>query len=227
MKYVLATALGFLLGCALVLVGLHYNPFTTNSEAISSANARVFTYRSPFIEGLAVTHSGQSRLPLVPKEIPDLWESTISDSILTVIVLRDDEDVPVGIASRISQFSDRTELLVRGVLVDDDLLVTIPGEGSLFIDADSNLWPFLKETLIPVWYLYRPWQGPKIYHPTAGPAASGVAIVAGATGSFAAREGTAFESYQVSSFSATTGPGSMDARLFLNLPRNSTSLVAE
>ena len=151
MRYLLVTVFGFVIGCALVLVGLYYNPFTADSGVISGVNARVLTYRSPFTEGLAVTHSGRSRLPLQPPAIPELWESTIRDSMLSVVVLKDEDDIPVGIASRVSQFSESTELLTRGVLVDDDWLVTLSGEGSFFIRADSNLWPVLKETLIPVW----------------------------------------------------------------------------
>ncbi len=218
MRVVLVTVAGFLFGCALVFVALYYNPFTADSGVIVSVNARVLTYRSPFTEGLAVTHGGQSRLPLQPALIPALWESTIKDSMLSVVVLHDEDNVPVGIASRVSQLSERTEMLTRGVLVDDDWLVTIPGEGSFFIQADSNLWPFLRDTLIPVWYLDRSWQGPKSYSPTVGPADGGAAIVAGATGRFVNRHGTAVESYHISDFDQAVGPARMDVRLFLRLP---------
>ncbi len=218
MRIVLVTIVGFLFGCALVLVALYYNPLTADSGVIVSLDARVLTYRSPFTEGLAVTHGGQSRLPVQPPLIPALWENTIKNSMLSVVVLHDEENVPVGIGSRVSQLSESTEMLTRGVLVDDDWLVTIPGEGSFFIQADSNLWPFLRDTLIPVWYLDRSWQGPKSYRPTAGPADGGAAIVAGATGRFANREGTAVESYQISDFNQAVGPGRMDVRLFLRMP---------
>lgn len=227
MKFFLTSVLGFVLGSALVLVGLYYNPITADAGFISGVNARVFTYRSPFTEGLVVTHSGGSRLPLRPAAIPELWERTISKSMLSVVVLRDEEDTPVGIASRLSQFSESTEMLTRGIMVDDDWLVTISGEGSFFIRADSNLWPFLKETLIPVWYLDRPWQGPRNYRPTAGPGEGGSAIVAGATGRFANLEGTAVESYELSGFDKIRGPGDLTARLFVSLPGKATSLAAE
>lgn len=228
MKYVLITVFfGFLLGFALALVGLYYNPIIADSGVITGVNARTFTYQSPFTEGLAVTHSGRSRLPLRPTAIPELWENTIRNSLLSLVVLYDEENVPVGIASRVSQLSESTELLTRGVLIDDDWLVSIPGEGSFFIEADSNLWPFLKETLIPVWYLDRPWQGPKHYRPTAGPGDEGTATVSGVTGSFANRKGTAVEIYHISDFNRTTGPGRVDAQLYLHLPEVVTSLAAE
>ncbi len=227
MRYLLLTVLGFLVGCAPVLIGIYFNPFTADSGVIAGVNARVLAYGSPFTEGLAITHSGRSRLPLQPAAIPELWESTISNSMLSVVVLHDQDEVPVGIASRVSQFSESTEMLTRGVLVGDDWLVTIPGEGSFIIRADSNLWPFLKETLIPVWYLGRPWQGPKNYRPTAGPGDEGSAIVSGGTGSFANLRGTAVESYKISEFDRIQGPGGIDARLFLQWSEGTTNLAAE
>jgi len=227
MKYVFMMLLGFLLGCALVMVGLFFNPLTADSNVVAGVNARVLSYSSPFSEGLAMTHNGQSRLPLQPATIPELWEGTIRDSMLSVVVLHDDADEPVGIASRVSQFSEGTEMLTRGVLVNDDWLVTIAGEGSFFINANSNLWPFLKDTLIPVWYLDRPWEGPKNYRPTSGPTEDGSALVSGGTGLFSDIRGTAVESYQVSEFDSVQGPGSIDARLFVQLPVNETNLAAE
>ena len=227
MKYVYRAIFGFLFGFSVSLVGLYYNPFTGGSGFVSGVSSRVFTYHSPFTEELAVTHGGWSRLPLRPATIAELWEDTIRVSLLSVLVLRDEQNAPVGIASRVSQFLDDTEMLVGGVLVGDDWLVTIPGEGSFFIEADSNLWPFMKETLIPVWYLDRSWEGPKIYRPTTGPGGGDTAIVTGATGNFAARKGTAAESYEVFDFSPAAGPGNIDARLYLNLPEKLTNLAAE
>jgi hypothetical protein len=227
MRFVVMTALGFLVGCALVMVGLYFNPLTADSGEVVGVNARVLNYDSPFAEGIAVTHSGRTRLPLRPPTIPELWESTISSSMLSVIVLRDDDGSPVGVASRVSLFSEATEMLTRGVIVDDNWLVTIPDEGSFFVNADSNLWPFLKETLIPVWYLDRPWDGPRNYRPTAGPGIGGSAVVTGATGRFADRAGSAVEAYQVADFDKATGPGNIAARLFLNWSDTTTNLASE
>lgn len=227
MKYLSVGFLGFVVGCALILTGIYYNPFTADAGEVDGVNARVLSYSSPFADGLAITHNGQSRLPLQPTTIPELWESTIRDSMLSVVVLHDDANKPVGIASRVSQLSESTEMLTRGILVDDDWLVTIAGEGSFFIRADSNLWPFLKEILIPVWYLDRPWSGPKNYRPTAGPSDEGFAIVAGGTGAFSDISGTAVESYQVSGFDKIRGPGDIDARLFIEFPSDRTNLASE
>jgi hypothetical protein len=227
MRLVLTTALGFVAGVALVIAALYLNPLTEDAGIAEDTNARVLAYGSPFVYGLAVTHSGQSRLPLRPDSIPELWETTISDSMLSVVVLHNSDGSAVGVGSRVSQFSETTQMLTRGIVVDDNWLVTIPGEGSFFVNADSNLWPFLKETFIPVWYLDRPWQGPKRYQPTAGPGLDGRAIVTGATGRFAEAHGSAVESYQVHSFPQPGDPGDIEARLYLQLGNRETNLASE
>jgi hypothetical protein len=227
MKFVLTTALGFVAGVALVIAGLYFNPLTEDSGSAEDANARVLAYGSPFVYGLAATHSGRSRLPLRPDSIPELWETTISDAMLSVVVLHNEEGLAVGVGSRVSQFSENTEILTRGIVVDDNWLVTIPGEGSFFVNADSNLWPFLKETFIPVWYLDRPWQGPKLYQPTSGPGLGGKAIVTGASGRFANAQGSAVESYRIHTFPQPGDPGDVEARLYVQLGNGETSLAAE
>ncbi|HEY5623435.1 MAG TPA: hypothetical protein VIV14_06710, partial [Gammaproteobacteria bacterium] len=63
MRFVGLMALGFVVGCALVMVGLYFNPLTADSGEVVGVNARVLNYDSPFSEGIAVTHSGKTRLP--------------------------------------------------------------------------------------------------------------------------------------------------------------------
>ena len=143
--------------------------------------------------------------------------------MLSVVVLKDEDDIPVGIASRVSQFSESTELLTRGILVDDDWLVTLSGEGSFFIRADSNLWPFLKETLD---------SGLVSRSALAGSAQLTVRRLVRAKavrrslrarlGRFANLEGTAVESYEISGFDKIQGPGGLNARLFVSLPGQAT-----
>jgi hypothetical protein len=113
-----------------------------------------------------------------------LWEETIDRAAVLGLVLNDGSNQPVALASRLLSTSPDTNLLLRGVLVSDDWLVTIPGEGTFYVHADSNAWPFLKEKLVPVWYLDRPWSGPAEYWPTVGPSAADTANVVGLTGSF-------------------------------------------
>ena len=105
---------------------------------------------------------------------------------------------PAGaVASRLLAGSADTDLLLRGVLISDYWLLTFPDEGTLFLRVDTNLWPFLKQTLLPVWFFGQSWNGPVDYRPTAGPGVQNTAVVLGATGRFAGLEGSAVEEYRV------------------------------
>ena len=125
-----------------------------------------------------------------------LWEETIDRAAVLGLVLNDAQSRPAAIASRLMTTSTETDLLLNGVLLSDYWLVTIPGEGTLFVHASSNAWPFLKETLVPVWYLDRPFEGPAEYWPTVGPRADSSARVVGLTGSLRGSEGGAVERYE-------------------------------
>ena len=78
-----------------------------------------------------------------------LWEETIDRTAVLGLVLNDAANQPAALASRLMATSAETDLLLRGVLVSDHWLVTIPSEGTLFVRADSNAWPFLKKRLCP------------------------------------------------------------------------------
>ena len=86
----------------------------------------------------------------------------------------------------------------------------------MFLQADTNVWPFLKETL-PVWYLGRPWDGPADYRPTAGPGA-GTAAVLGATGRFVGVEGTAVEQYRLTDLDPASRSIAAVGELHLRMP---------
>jgi hypothetical protein len=88
----------------------------------------------------------------------------------------------------------------------------------LFVRADSNTWPFLKQTLVPVWYLEQPWQGPSEYWPTVGPAADHSGLVVGVAGAFHGTEGSAVERYELTSLDPARESALADGELHLNLP---------
>ncbi|HET7609091.1 MAG TPA: hypothetical protein VFL84_10470, partial [Gammaproteobacteria bacterium] len=134
------------------------------------------------------------------------------------LVLNDGSNQPAALASRLLSTSPDTDLLLNGVLVSDDWLVTIPGEGSFYVHADSNAWPFLKEKLVPVWYLDQPWTGPAEYWPTVGPGADDSADVVGLTGSFRGSEGSAVERYEITALDPARNVAQVKGELHLNLP---------
>lgn len=228
MKYFWTLLAGFLIGVALALTGLYFNPLTQTPGRLPAGDDSLFTYASPLTSELVFVHGKLSRLPTYPAGIPDLWEGTINKSALSVVLLRG-ADGTAAIASRISYPSEDSELLRSGVLLTDDWVVSLPGQGSLFINAQSNWWPFLKEMLIPVWYLGRPWPGPSEYAPTVGPADGVLAVVNGATGRFTGLTGTAAERYSVQEFDDRVGPRQALTEIYWRLdePADTAATVAE
>lgn len=226
MKYILTLVSGLLVGAFLGLAVLYLNPLTTREVAQPGTGDWTLSYGSPVSGGLAFTHGGQSRLPIHPAGIPELWENTINKMLLSVFRISS-SDGQTGIASRLSLPSESTELLRRGVIVSDHWLISIPGEGSLFVDADSNLWPFVKRDVLPVWYLGRSWGGPQSYGPTIGPGPNHSGIVQGATGRFAERVGSSMELYHLSAFNTQRGPDEFEAELFVNLPELTAATAPE
>lgn len=196
MRYLVVAALGFLIGAAAAGAAIYYNPLIeTKSAAPPDAADRALHYSLPS-EVLGFALGERVVPPGTPRSDRSLWEETIERTAMLSLVLDDAQDKPAAIASRMLAVSPRTDFVLSGVRVNDYWLLTIPGEGTLFLRADANVWPFLKETL-PVWYFGRPWKGPAEYSPTAGPGEHGEAIVVGATGRFVGLEGTAIERYRL------------------------------
>jgi hypothetical protein len=147
-----------------------------------------------------------------------LWEETIDRTAVLGLVLNDAAGQPVAIASRLIATSADTDLLLRGVLVTDHWLVTIPNEGSLFVRADLNAWPFLKEAFFPVWYFDRPWSGPAEYWPTIGPRSDKSGVVIGVSGVLRGSQGSAVERYEVSALDRERQLAIATGEIHLDLP---------
>lgn len=213
MKYVITLFLGFVVGAAMAAGLLYINPLTVGAGSSLPDTDEVFAYASPITSELAFASDGLSRLSSHPRDVTDLWEKAIVKSALSLVVLRDRDGAPLGLASRVSYPAERTELLTTGVLLNDDWVVSLPGSGSFFVSSQANWWPFLKDTVIPVWYFGQPWSGSQAIDPTVGPDASGHGVVTGATGRFVGRLGRAIEHYDVLEFDDRVGPGAMSAEL--------------
>jgi len=216
MKTLFVVVVGLLLGAAAAGVVLYYNPMTETAADAPVSSDRVLRYSLP--DQVLELALGQ-KAALLGQSVGDdaLWEETIDRTAVLGLVLNDEANQPVGIASRLIATSPETDLLLRGLLVSDYWLVTVPREGTLFVRADSNVWPFLKETLLPVWYLERPWSGPVEYLPTVGPGAQNTAQVVGIAGSFSARDGSAVERYKIKTLDPVSREAAIDGELFLQL----------
>jgi hypothetical protein len=215
MKYLFLSLLGLLLGVAAGLGVLYYNPLTASKSVAPAASDRALRYELP-AQSLAFMRGDRTLLPRAASDDEQFWEETINRTALLALSLNDATGVPTAVASRLMQASTDTDLLLRGVLVSELWLLTIPGEGSVFVRADTNLWPFLKQSFIPTWYLGRPWEGPTDYLPTVGPGPHH-AVVTGATGRFANLEGTALEQYRVTDIDPMSRGLALTGELHLDL----------
>jgi hypothetical protein len=228
MRYVIATLLGIVLGAACAAGALYYNPLTEVRE-LPPQESWTLSYDFPGGSTLALTHAGQLGLPHIPADVETLWEAAITDVVLNVLVLEDENGAPRAMASRISVPSQETDFLLRGFLVSEHWLVTIPGQGTLFVDGENNLWPFLKEAVIPVRYLWQEWGGPVRYPVTIGPTGGRTAEVVGVSGAFADVSGSALESYELRRFNAVFGIEALRGTLAVALrePAGADAVAAE
>jgi hypothetical protein len=216
MKHLLVVLLGLVLGAAAASAVLYYNPLAAQSAPQPNPTDRVLHYTLPD-QVLELAVGEDARLFGQDLGKDSLWEETIDRTAVLGLVLNDAANQPAAIASRLMATSADTDLLLRGVLLDDHWLVTLPGEGTLFVRAESNAWPFLKETLVPVWYLARPWQGPAEYWPTVGPGANDSGVVLGITGALRGSEGSVVEHYEIAALDPARDLALAKAELHLNL----------
>ena len=217
MKYLFATLGGVLLGMAAALLALYFNPLNAPQAATTFNDGWTLEYDFPGDSAIALTHGGQLDLPSIPREIAALWETGINSMILNVLVLEDPAGTPQALATRVSVPSTDTDLLLRGVIVADHWLVTVPGQGTLYVEGHNNVWPLLKDTFIPVTYLQREWRGPASYAVTAGPGPRGTAEVVGVSGTFEGMRGVAHETYNLEKFSSSRGIEAMRGALAIAL----------
>lgn len=216
MKTLIVVVLGLLLGVAAACAVLYYNPLTNGAAGEPNPTDRVLRYALP-AQALDFALGEKARWFGFSVGDDALWEETIDRTAVLGLVITDDRDRTVGVASRLMAISPDTDLLLRGMLLSDYWLVTLPGEGSLFVRADSNFWPFVKKTLVPAWYLARPWSGPAEYRPTVGPGAQSTATVLGLTGAFAGRDGTAVDRYSVTALDPASRSAEGVGELYLDL----------
>ncbi len=221
MKYFVVVLLGLILGAAGAGAVLYYNPLTAAGESLPEPGDRTLHYVVPD-QVLGLTLGDRALLPTGSAEDGPLWEDTVNRTALLGLVLEDATNQAAAVASRLMAGSADTDLLLSGVLLSDYWLLTIPDEGTLFVRVDSNLWPFLKQT-VPVWFFGRPWDGPVDYHPTAGPGSDQRAVVIGATGRFTGLTGSAVEEYRVTGLDAAGRKAAAVGRLHLHLPESRVS----
>ena len=216
MKFLLVASLGLLIGAAAAGAVIYYNPLTDDEAPQPDVADRTLHYALPS-EVLGFTLGDHVLPPGTAKMRRFLGRDDRSHRDAQPRARRRATTTrPPSRAAARGLAAHR--LPVVGVRVNDYWLLTIPGEGTLFLRADTNVWPFLKETLLPVWFFGRPWTGPADYRPTAG---------AGRTrrrrrdrcvpGRFAGLEGSAIEKYRLTDLDPASRSAAAVGELHLRL----------
>lgn len=200
MRWIGAFVAGCLGGVVLAAALLYLNPLSAQrTPAVDSTTLLSYEFGPGT---LSFTHSDQLGFDLQPRDIPALWESTIKRTMLGTFVLNDLQGEPVGVASRALKLSSRSNPLLRGIVVADHWLVTVPGAGSYFIESEENLWPVIRDTFVDVNLLGGEWDGSQLYQLSVGPDERGAATIVGASGRFAGVEGVAVHAIEVDSYTS-------------------------
>lgn len=207
MKYLLALAIGLLLGAATGAALIYFNPMIMGASASPPAAGVSFDYA---LDGgrrvLVSTRDSVPGLPLTPARQPALWERGIRGSVLESVVLADDSGAAAAVATRLVVPSSASDAVRAGILTDDHWLITLPGRGSVIAAGQSNIWPLLRDSVVRVDLLKRPWEGAKRYSLLRG----GGADVTGASGEYLGirgvmSESVALDDYAQSGFAGLAG----------------------
>jgi hypothetical protein len=225
MKYIISLVLGLIIGGALFVAGLLYNPFIADRglSPLSVTNAEVITlnFANVPIESIAYTNDGESLQEPHPERVLQLWEAPIRMTSAMTTVMRDARNQVAGIGVKFSSDSESTRLLNGEVIVDSVWYVYLPEHGSLFIEQTENYFPFVREVVFPAWRSSaNSWRGNWLGDLTAGPGALGTAAVTGGSGRIDGLQMAGVESMTVRAFSAETGLVSAEGRLIIEMPEN-------
>jgi len=223
MKYVISLFIGMVIGMALFVAGIYFNPFVGNSSvsplAISDLDLVDLSYSQVPGESIVFTNDGESRVDPYPSKVLQLWEPTVRNTRGFVTTLNDSRGEATGIGVKFSSDSERTALMDAEVLVDSIWHIYLPGRGTLFVDQTENFWSYLRDIVIPARLSSgENWRGSWHGIMSTGPGALGTARVTGSTGSLMGVEAEAVESISAKAYSATSGPVGMNGNLTIALP---------
>jgi len=232
MKYLVSLVVGIVIGVLLFVMGLYYNPFTSQQSIspLAVTNERIVDLAFTAVPGDAIlyTNNGESTIKTHPARVADLWEPAIVDSSVFVTTLVDSQGETVGIGIKTSTLSEDTKVLTGQALVDSAWHVYVPGQGTLLVDQSENYWSYLREIVIPArWSSGDNWKGSFHGITTSGPGALGTARVSGGSGIFAGLNSEAVESLTAKAYSAVDGPVSMAGSLTITLPAVSSQAEQE
>jgi len=225
MKYVVSLLLGLVVGAALFVAGLIYNPFIAarGLSPLSVTNAETITlsFANVPAESIAYTNDGESLHNPHPERVLQLWEPPIRSTSAMATVMRDARGRVAGIGVKFSSDSESTRLLKGEAIIDSAWYVYLPEHGSLFIEQTENYFPLVREVAFPAWRSSASsWRGNWLGDLTVGPGALGTAAVTGGSGRVKGLRMEGVESISVRAFSADVGLVSSEGRLIIAMPEN-------
>ena len=230
MRLLVVWILGFALGISSGAAVLYFNPLAARARAVVALDEpQRLHYSVAGPAALALTHGMPLEQGIHPASMPTLFEAALAKAALGVFVIEDDSGVPVALASRLVKLSSKTNLVTRGLVLDENWLVTFPGSGSYFIESNSNLWSVLRDTVIDVGLFQQAWSDRRDYRVTVGPSLTGSATVTGATGVYRDAVGNAVDTIEVDGFErldrwAEPIGGALDVSLSYPQPEGRTEL---
>ena len=205
MKYAFSLIVGIVLGVIAAVALVYVNPLTRGQSAPIDDPQWVLEYKLAARDNWLSTHDKRLDIPVVPIDAPLLWEHCIRGSLLSAMPLKCSSGAEVAAATRISVPSPESEFLRAGLLVEDYWLISVPGEGTVFLHALSNQWPLLRDTVVRVDWLRRNWSGPGEYDLTQGPVDTR-AVVIGLTGIHKGSSGHGHDRLSLESYDGSLAP---------------------
>lgn len=223
MKYVISLLVGILMGAALFIVGLAYNPFISKPAlsplAVTDLQTVTLGYSAVATEEILFTNDGESRISPYPEKVQQLWEAPIRETSAMATLLRDGRNQVAGIGIKVASRSEDTRLFRGKALINSIWYVYLPGRGSFFVEQSENYWDYLRDIVLSA---YRnsanTWTGTWMGNVTAGPGALGTARVVGGSGEFEGLEMLGVESLSVRAWRADNGPVAAEGQLTIELP---------
>jgi hypothetical protein len=226
MKYAISLSIGILFGAVLFVVGMYFNPFAetlmVSPLAVSQDEQLDFTYTAVPGETILYTDNGESIVNTHPDRVAELWEPTLMNTRIAVMVLNDGRGDVAGLGIKFSSDSEQTSLINFRILVNSAWHIYAPGRGTLLVDQVENYWSYLREIVVPArWSSGDNWMGSFFRVMTHGPSALGTARVNGGTGTFAGISSEAVETLTARAYSANDGLVSANGGLTITLPQAS------
>ncbi len=223
MKYVISILIGMLIGMALFVAGLYYNPFVGNPSvsplAVSDLDIVDLSYSLVASDAIMYTNDGQAHVKPHPAKVLALLEPTVRKTRVFVTILADSRGEPAGLGVKFSSDSEDTALLDGAVLMNSVWHIYLPGRGTFLVDQTENFWPYLHDIVIPARLSSGDnWRGSWHGIMSVGPGALGTARITAGNGPYVGTEAEAVESITARAYSSLTGPVGMSGNLTLAFP---------